>query len=168
MHDGVSAVAAGVTVANWSDTWNALPVIDGTREVPGKSFSGGGAITWPVPSTWVTRSINNSAHLYWVKLTMSATPTAATAGQLGVIRRSSLCAPSTLRTLMLIMREAPTGQDGPWDAKALFYETESNAALQRALLICAGEFDTDEDDLIGDDEEAAGDAVVRTFRMERR
>ena len=39
-------------------------------------------------------------------------------GEIGAIRRSVLSAPATLRTLLLIMREAPTGGPGPWADKA--------------------------------------------------
>jgi hypothetical protein len=45
------------------------------------------------------------------------------------------------RTLQLIFQEAPTGADGPWREKADFYKDEADAALQRALAICGGEFD---------------------------
>jgi hypothetical protein len=170
MADTVSAVTAKVSVANWSDAWKSLTLTDGTISTSGKSFSGGGAISWTVPSTWVKRSINGSDPLYWVKVTISATPTAAKAGQIGVIRRSVLCAPAALRTLTLIMREAPTGGSGPWMDKAAYYETEADAALQRALLICGGEFETDEPatDLIGEEEAGQTAAEVSTgWRMER-
>jgi hypothetical protein len=171
MADTVSAVTAKVTVANWSDSWKNLTLTDGTCLASGKSFSGGGAISWSVPSTWVKRSINGTDPLYWVKVTISATPTAAKAGQIGVIRRSVLCAPAALRTLTLIMREAPTGGSGPWTDKAAYYETEADAALQRALLLCGGEFETDEPptDLIGEDEEdqTAAEAAGTGWRMER-
>jgi hypothetical protein len=170
MADTVSAVTAKVSVANWSDAWKSLTLTDGTISTSGKSFSGGGAISWTVPPTWVKRSINGSDPLYWVKVTISATPTAAKAGQIGVIRRSVLCAPAALRTLTLIMREAPTGGSGPWMDKAAYYETEADAALQRALLICGGEFETDEPatDLIGEEEAGQTAAEVSTgWRMER-
>jgi hypothetical protein len=171
MADTVSAVTAKVSVANWSDAWKSLTLTDGTISTSGKSFSGGGAISWTVPSTWVKRSINGSDPLYWVKVTISATPTAAKAGQIGVIRRSVLCAPAALRTLTLIMREAPTGGSGPWMDKAAYYETEADAALQRALLICGGEFETDEPptDLISEEEseQTTAEAAGTGWRMER-
>ena len=143
MLDSASAVTATLTVKYWNDTWTTLVITDGTQKTLGKSFSGGGSVTWDVPTDWVPRPINASDPRYWVKLTMSATPTGATAGQLGVIRRSVLCAPATLRTLALIMHEAPTGGPGPWAEKAAWYETEADAALQRALPLLGGEFDTD-------------------------
>lgn len=165
---GVSAVTAALAVANWSDRWNSLTLTDGTQATVGKSLSGGGAVTWRVPSTWVKRSINGSAFLYWVKVTISATPTAATVGQIGVVRRSALCAPVALRTLALIFREAPTSGQGPWADKAAYYETEADAALQRALGIIGGEFDTDDSDQVSDDEAEQDAAEVSTgWRLER-
>lgn len=169
MHDSVSAVAAVLTVSYWNDAWTALTVTDGTQKTTGKAFSGGGAITWRVPKDWVVRAVNEE-RLYWVKLTISAVPTAATAGQIGVIKRSALCAPLTFRTLTLIMREAPTGGDGPWREKAEWYETEADAALQRALSQIGGEFESDDppSDLISEEEsEQTVEEVGGGFRWER-
>jgi hypothetical protein len=170
MLDAVSAVAGTLTVSFWGDEWSALTITDGTAKTLGKPFSGGGAITWRVPSTWVTRTVDGSDPLYWVKVTVSATPTSAKAGQIGVIRRSSLCAPLVFRTLMLIMWEAPTGGGGPWAEKAFHYESEADAALQRALQICGGEFETDAPatDLISATEaEQTVAEVSRGWRLER-
>jgi hypothetical protein len=103
-----------------------------------------------------------------VKVTISAVPTGATASQIGVIRRSALCAPATLRTLTLIMHEAPSGGPGPWADKAAWYETEADAALQRALPLLGGEFDTDASDQVSATEAAQTAAEVATqFRWER-
>jgi len=151
---GVSAVASVLSVAYWNDTWTTLTVTNNTEATAGVAFSKGGSVLWKMPSDWVTRQINNSTAYYFVRLMVSATPTGATAGQLGVIRRSALAAPLTHRTLMLIMREAPTGGPGPWTEKALWHETEADASLQRALQIIGGEFETDDPatDLISPDE----------------
>lgn len=169
---GVSAVAGTMTVSLWQDAWVNAPIQNGTLKTAGKPFSGGGAVTWDVPQDWVVRRVNASAYLYWAKVVLSATPTAATTCQIGVIRRSVLCAPLTLRTLSLIMREAPTSAAGPWTDKATYYEQEADAALQRALSLVGGEFDTDENDLISDTEAAqtnedAGGASSGGHRMER-
>jgi hypothetical protein len=153
--DSVNAVAATLTVEYWGDEWGVLGVTDGTAKSAGKPFSGGGAITWDLPGDWVVRPVNSSAPLYWVRLKLSAAPTAGTAAsQIGCIRRSSLCAPVTFRTLMHIFREAPTAQDGPWREKAEWYEQEANASLERALLILGGEFDTVTPDDVVDETEA--------------
>lgn len=142
MLDSVSAVAGTVTVSYWNDAWTALAVADGTARTSGKPFSGGGSMTWPMVGDWTIRTLNSSTPMYWVKVAVSATPTTAKVTQVGVIRRSALAAPATMRTLMYIFREAPTGQDGPWAEKATYYEQEADAALQRALAIIGGEFDT--------------------------
>lgn len=153
--DAVSSVTGTTTVQYWSGRWKVLPIADGTS-VSGKTLSAGGSVTWTLPVDWATRPVNSSAPRYWARLSVSATPTGATATQIGVIRRSALCAPATFRTLALIFREAPTSQDGPWERKAAYYESEADAALQRALRIVGGEFDTAEppDDLIDPTENA--------------
>ena len=168
--EAVSAVASVLTVQYWADGWTSLTVTDGTAKTVGKTFSGGGAIIWGVPLDWVGRQINNVGPYYWVKLTVSAVPTSAKTGQIGVIHRSALCAPAALRTLTLIMREAPTGGPGPWKEKADWYETEADAALQRALPHVGGEFDTDSSDQISPTEANQTDSEVATnapFRLER-
>lgn len=170
MLDTVSSAAAALTVQGWSDSWVTLAVDDRTSRTAGKAFSGGGAITWRPPSTWVKRTINGSAALYWVKVTISATPTGATAGQIGVIRRSALCAPVLFRTLELIYQEAPSGGPGPWADKAAYYRQEAEASLQRALQICGGEFETDDPatDLVSPAEAGQDVAEVATgWRLER-
>lgn len=167
--DAVSAVAGTLTVAFWADGWQALPVVT-DMTVAGVPFAKGGAMTWRLPATWVKRPINDSDALYYVKITVSATPTSAKTGQIGVIRRSALCAPAAYRTLALIMREAPTSGDGPWDRKATFYETEGNAAMERALQVVSGEFDTDASDQVSADEadQTRTEVAARgPFRLER-
>lgn len=169
MLDSVSAVAGTLAVKYWADSWTALTVTDGTLKTAGKPFSGGGAITWLLPVDWVTRAINASDPYYYVQVSVTAVPTSAKASQIGVIQRSALCAPAAFRTLALIMREAPTGGPGPWTEKALWYEGEADLALQRALQIVGGEFDTDESEQVSDEEAAqtAEEAGGGPFRLER-
>lgn len=161
LSDAVSAVTSTLTVALWTDAWEAVPIDDGTARVSGKTFSGGGAVTWTIPPGWVVRSVNSSAPLYWAKVTVSATPTGATAGQIGVIRRSLLSGPATMRTLELIMREAKTQQDGPWQDKAIWYGQEADRLLDQAIPVLGGEFDT----LFEDDQVSAAEAVQTTAEV---
>lgn len=167
--EAVSSVTGALTVSYWNDGWTALAVSDGTAKTTGKTLSGGGSVTWALPSDWVPRKVNDVGPYYWAKVTISATPTGAKAAQVGVIRRSVLCAPATLRTLLLIMREAPTGGGGPWTEKAGWYESEADAALQRALPLLGGEFDTDASDQVSETEAAQTDSEVAatSFRLER-
>jgi hypothetical protein len=159
--DSVSSATATLTVKYWNGAWSALAnLADGTMQTNGKTLSAGGSVTWTLPTDWVTRKVNTSDPLYWVKVTVSATPTGAVASQIGTIRASALRAPVTFRTLQLIFQEAPTGSDGPWDRKAERYQAEAEAALQRALPVIGGEFDTDESDLVSETEaEQTDDAV---------
>lgn len=152
MQDSPSTAAGVMSVDYWNGNWERLTIADGTVQVAGKTLSAGGSVTWILPVDWVTRAVNSSERLHWAKVTVSATPTAAKVGQIAVIRASALRAPATFRTLQLIMAEAPTGQDGPWRDKAEFYKDEADQALQRALLIVGGEFDTDASDQISETE----------------
>ena len=163
MLDSVSSATASLTVSAWQDAWVAVSAADGTQKTQGRAFSGGGAITWRVPTGWVPRTLNSSNRLYWVRMMISATPTSATATQIGVIRRSALCAAVTFRTLTLIMREAPTTKlAGPWLDKAEWYADEADTAFQRALPALGGEFETDDpaSDLVSETEAAQTTAEV--------
>lgn len=142
MLDSVSAVSATPTLQVWGDVWQTLSVTDGTQATSGKPFSRGGSMTWRVPETWVARSVNSVGPYYWARLSLSATPTSALAGQVGVIRRSALCAPATFKTLAMIFAEAPTTRDGPWLEKREYYEQQATDALERAVALIGGEFDS--------------------------
>lgn len=146
--DAVSSVTGTMSVAYWNGNWENLLIADGTMQVAGKTLSAGGSVTWLLPMDWMVRGVSTYGAYYWVKVTVSATPTSAKAGQIGVIRSSSLRAPATFRTLQLIFQEAPSSSDGPWRDKAEFYKDEADSALQRALVIVGGEFDTDASELI--------------------
>lgn len=153
MLDTVSAVSGTLSVAYFNGVWKSLALADGTCKASGKPFSGGGSVTWTLPTDWQRRKLNGSGPSYWVKVTTTATPTSAKAGQLGVIRASVLRAPATYRTLELIFEDAKTSTDGPWEQKAEYYRGQAEPALQRALQLCGGEFDTDDSDLIDSTEE---------------
>lgn len=169
MEDDVSAVASVLSVQYWAGVWRTANASDGTSQVPGKTFSGGGSILWTMPAEWAVRTLNSSDPLYWVKLTVSATPTAAKATQIGLIRASALRPAATMLTLELIYRSAPTGQDGPWIDKANFYHEEAELALERALPLIGGEFDTDESEQIDADEaeQTAAEVSQGGWRLER-
>jgi hypothetical protein len=161
MQDAVNAVTAALTVEVWTDTWAAPAGISNDTVASGKPFTRGGAITWTVPDGLVERSLQGVGPYYWLKLSASATMTAGTAiGPVSVIRRSRLCGPAALRTLALIFREAPTGQDGPWEEKADWYEAEADKALTRVLESIGGEFDTNVTDVIEPEEAAQTSAQV--------
>lgn len=166
--DNVSSAAGNMSVSYWSGGWESLTITDRTRATQ-KTLGQGGSVTWTLPVDWATRALNGSDPLYWVKVTVSATPTSAIASQIGVIRSSALRAPVTFRTLQLIFQEAPTSVDGPWREKAEFYKDEADLALQRALAIVGGEFDTDASDLVSqsESEQTPETAGGRSFVWER-
>jgi hypothetical protein len=160
MADAASSADGALSVEYYAETWRGLSIADGTRGVSGKTLSAGGSVTWDVPVDWATRAVNGSDPRYWARLRVSATPTGAKATQIGVIRRSLLCAPATFRTLTLIFREAPSNLNGPWADKAAWYEREAETTLQRALPLIGGEFDTDDSDEISPEEAAQTSAEV--------
>lgn len=148
------------TVKAWTGAWTTVDDLsDGTR-IGTKSAAQGGSLTWTLPEGVIRRAVNASDPLYWVRLSASSAPTGATAGPLAVIRRSRLAAPVTLRTLALIYREAPVGQDGPWREKADWYEAEADKAFLRVAEALGPEFDTDDSDAIGPTEETQTAATV--------
>jgi hypothetical protein len=168
--DTVGSAASVLSVAYWNGQWEALQISDGTAKTAGKTFSGGGSVHWLLPMDWAVRKVNSVGPYYWTKVTVSATPTSATATQIGAIRGSVLRAPATFRTLELIFREAPTGAPGPWDEKADYYEKQADSALQRALAIAGGDFETDDPptDLISEDESGQTTAeVAGGWKLER-
>ena len=158
--DAASSVTASLTVQQWTGAWTTVQdVVDGTT-IGAKTLAQGGAITWTMPEALIRRSVNSSDDLYWVRLSCSSAPTGATAGPVAVIRRSRLSGPVALRTLALIFREAPVGQDGPWREKAEWYEAEADRAFARVVAQLGPEFDTDDDDAIGADERDQTAATV--------
>lgn len=166
--DSVSSATGDLRVAYWAGQWRPLSIADGTRAVSGKTLSAGGSVTWTLPVDWATRPVNGSAPRYWARVMVTATPTSALLSQIGCIRASVLRAPAVFRTLSLIFREAPASQSGPFTEKAEYYEGEADAALQRALLIVAGEFDTDGDEVISVTESQQAPGQVSTgFRLLR-
>lgn len=162
MLDNVSSVTSQMTVMLWTDAWQQYGITDGTIHTSSRTLSGGGAVTWTVPGEWVERPVNNSPSLFYARVKVSAVPTGAQLAQIGVIRRSLLCAPVTLRTLCLIYREAPTSQDGPWREKAEWYEAQAEAAFDRVKGAIGGEFDTITVDDVVDGEEQAQTAAAVT------
>jgi hypothetical protein len=170
MLDAVSTQSGVLTTEIWCDEWRAVTVTDGTQATVGRPFSRGGSIIWSVPGEWVLRSLNSSDPLYWVRFRLSAAPTSATLGQITCIRRSVFTAPATLRTIAMIMREAPVSNKSPWIEKANFYEAEAQKSLSRAWAMCGGEFDLSEppDDVIDAAEgQNTAEAAGGGFRWER-
>ena len=142
MLDRVSSTAGTLTVQVWADAWTTVGPLNETQFLNTKPFSRGGDVRWDMPQDWVTRTVNGSAPLYWVRLKVSATPTGAYCGQMGCIRGTALTGPVTLRTLGLIFREAQTVQGGPWQEKADAYLQDAELALQGAMLLISKDFDT--------------------------
>ncbi len=166
--DFPNATSGALSVAAWADTWEAVPHDNGTKvgQIP---FARGGAVTWRLPEAITRRSVNSLGPAYWAKVSMSTAPLTCKVGPISVIRRSRLCAAVAFRTLALIFREAPIAQDGPWEARATWYEREAEAAWLRVADHIGGEFDTDDSDVIDADEadQTADEASSGGWRWER-
>lgn len=160
MADAVSSATGTASWTVWADAWKRPDDLVDQTLVGAKAFGRGGAVTWTMPEQVVARSVNSVGPYYWARVSASAAPTSALAGPLLVIRRSRLCAAVTLRTLALIFREAPTGQEGPWDAKAQWYEQEAERAWLRVVDHIGGEFDSDQSDAISSTESQQTAAAV--------
>ncbi len=170
MTSTVNAVSSVLTVAQWADAWEAVAGLDNRVTIAGKPFARGGSVTWRMPEGVLTRTVNSTGPYYWAQLRLSAAPTSGTAiGPITVVRRSRLAAAVTLRTLALIFREAPTGQDGPWTEKADWYEKEADRAWLRVADQIGPEFDQDGDDALDATERAqtADDVTGGGWRWER-
>lgn len=171
MLDAIATQSSTMTVELWQDTWKSVQASDGTQLTTGRTFSKGGAITWTVPAEWVLRTLGgNETPYYYARVRLSAAPTNAKAGQISVIQRSVLTGPVTYKALAMIFREASMQQDGPWNERASYYETEAALALDRAYLLVGGEFDADlptDDTLDRDDEAQTREDAGSPMRWER-
>ena len=151
--DSPNATASVLTVKAWTGSWETLQIADDTQATDGTALSRGGAVRWALPRLWTERVVNDSGRLYWVELSVSATPAGATAGQVACVRSSRLRGALAYRTLFLIMSEAQTSQAGPWSEKADRYEELADVSINRALDLIGGEFDTDDSGQVSATEE---------------
>ena len=157
--DHVSAVASVLSAAAWDGTrWAALAaVVDGTQATAGVTLSGGGRVSWQSPDDWPARLVNGvSGH--WLRLTVSATPTAGTViDVLQPIVRSRLSYPLSLFALSLLYRDAAATRRGTWLDQATSYAEMASEAIELAMPLVGDEFD-----LTGDDVAGLGDSNVAT------
>lgn len=147
--DSINANSCTLDVSVWTGGWTTVTsLVDGTQATLGKSFSGGGLVTWQPPDTWSRRAVNNSL-LYWAKLTVSSSLTAgAAAAQLTPVVTSRLTLPASYYALALLYQESYGSTRGAWQEKAgTFFEKAANA-LDVVLPLIADEFDVDGNDAV--------------------
>jgi hypothetical protein len=147
--DSVNANTCTLAVKVWNGAWSAVTSLaDGTIASTGKSFSGGGQVSWQTPDAWSRRSVNNSL-LYYAKLTLSSSLTAATAAaQLAPIVPSRLTLPASYYALGLLYQESYGSNRGQWQEKATAMFAAAQNALDVALPLIADEFDVSGDGLV--------------------
>ncbi len=146
MAETVNAITAVASLTYWNGgAWVApSSVTDGTQIVSGKSFSGGGLVSWALPEPWAVRAVNGAAG-YWTRWTLSNTLTAGTAiGQLLPLSRSRLTYPAARYALALLYQEGQGNSRGQWKEKADDYFRMAQEDLTRVLPLVADEFDMDD------------------------
>lgn len=143
MLDTVNSLTSSAIVEYWSGgQWLALSLTDATQVVTGKSFSGGGRITWTIPDDWAKRPVNaESTWRYWVRLGVTVSPNAGTATHLLPLLRSRLTTPAAHYALSLLYGESWGIQRGEWKDKAAEYQKMADRLLLSALKDLQ-EFDT--------------------------
>lgn len=146
MTDTVNANAIAASITYWNGAWTTLgsSLVNGTV-VTGTPFARAGRLTWPTPTDWITRAVNSSDPLYWVRIQANSAPTACLIHQLLPITRSRLTQPVALHALALLYREAIATGRGDWKEKAEAFEKAAEAQLQLVINLVADEFDVDED-----------------------
>lgn len=149
MVDALNSQSAVASLTVWTGAWTGVTSLtDGTIATSGKSFSKGGLVTCQQPDAWSRRTLNNSL-LYWARVQVSASLTAATAAaQLTPILPSRLTLPAAHYALGLLYQESYGAQRGAWSEKATSMFEQAKAALDVALPLIADEFDVDDSDAI--------------------
>lgn len=145
MQETVNAVAAVASITYWNGGAWAAPssLVDGTLIAAGKSFSGGGRISWALPDTWAPRLFGNTV-AYFARVTVSNTlTTGATVGQILPLARSRLTYPAALHTLGRLYLEGWASSRGDWQEKGDRYLLDAEKELSMVLPLVGDEFDID-------------------------
>lgn len=125
----------GLQAAYWNGgQWsNVNSLVDGTSAVSSLALSGGGRVSWQMPTTWQPRPLNGEDWRFWVKLTTTRQPSAATRlTHLLPIRRSRLTAPAAIKALSLLYAESWGVQNGQWREKSDEYAKMADLMLEAA------------------------------------
>ena len=144
MTDSVNGAAAGCSITYWNGQWSAFSSLSNQTVVAGVPFARAGRITWPEPSDWLVREVEDVL-AYWVRIQLSAAPTSGTLNQLLPIARSRLTYPTALRVCAQLYAEGAGASRGDWKEKALDTMQQASAALQLVIGRLADEFDVDND-----------------------
>ena len=146
MTDTVNANAIAASITYWNGQWATLgsSLVNGTT-VQGTPFARAGRVTWPTPTDWITRAVNGSDSLFWVRVQANSAPTPCLLHQLLPITRSRLTQPVALHALALVYREAIASGRGDWKEKAEAFEKAAAAQLDLVINLVADEFDVDQD-----------------------
>lgn len=148
--DTVNANACAASITYWNGHWAALSsLVDGTQAVAGKSFSGGGRITWGLPDDWIMRPIGTSdvsSHAYYVRIQVNSPLSGATlVSQLLPLAFSRLTNPAALHALGLLYRESMGSNRGSeaYQRKAEMFLEAADRELELVLPMVQDEFDID-------------------------
>jgi len=118
---------------------------DGTAVSASGAFSGGGRISWQMPTDIQRRPLNNSDYLYWARLRIDRTPTSSTnVLQILPVRRSRLTLPGAYYALARLYDDGDQRRRGEWVDKVERYERKAGELLADAIAHARDEFDIDE------------------------
>lgn len=146
--NGTPAVSSSWTYwdgGRWAG-FNSL--VDDTAVPSSTAFSGGGRVSWQLPTNWQKRPLSTEETWgFWARLQLSAPPSAGTdLTHVLPIRASRLTMPCVYQVLALLYSESWGAQRGEWREKATEYRVQAGEAMTRALAQVADEFTTDEDE----------------------
>jgi hypothetical protein len=175
MLDAVNATASILDVEYWDGgQWKDVEsLVDETQIADLKSLSGGGGLRWVMPANWRKRTGIGGETVewrYWVKVKMSATPSAgSTLTHLLPILRSRLTRPAAYHALgLLYLENWGVSSTTEWREKGEKYLKMAEDELMQILPLVKDEFDVDESQAI--EPEEPGQVIITTrdpFTMER-
>jgi hypothetical protein len=167
LEDSVNGAAASCSITYWNGTWSAPASISNQTLASGVPFARAGRITWPEPSDWLVREIEDVS-AYWVRVQLSAAPNSGTLNQLLPIARSRLTYPVALRVCAQLYAEGAASSRGEWKEKAAATALEASAALQLVIGRVVDEFDVDNDGVTAELTEVTSVALnVQPWTWER-
>lgn len=151
MLDGVNVnTLTALQVKYWDGGQWRTPssLVDGTIVASSIALSGGGRITWAMPSDWSARVLSTAinSQLYWVRLQVSQAVSNSTAvAQFLPIAQSRLTHPAAEYAVGMVYMEGYGGTRGDWAEKGKWLLAKAEQDLQLALGLIRDEFDVDDD-----------------------
>lgn len=173
LFDAVNTTSACVSSPTYWDggRWAAFSsLVDNTAIPSSTTLSGGGRISWQLPTNWQKRPLSTEEDWgFWMRFQLSKVVSAGTTVTHALpIRTSRLTQPCVLRVLSVLYSESWGAQRGEWREKAYAYARQADDTLSWALSQVADEFVlTDEDEAPPTDPSSSLQYRQSLFTMER-